>query len=297
LRSFAASRPGQGFGSSSDTGLASIKPHDTGYIKVLKARQEKLFIQRANVNDARDNLRRTSEMQLAAQAKIIALAKSMKDLQHKKATMAETKMILRKSIDAMSAMQDQVRSLAGFFNALAEIITIVGMGHAERYLNTIEAGDSEGANSFALMYNEWQVKEIRETMITLRGHFAFVVKSADLYQEVAASHINPCLRMAANLRISATETEQNVAKEKLERTANESAEMIRKIAEQEMEVYHRELSQRFQEIENEIEELPPLENQTEVVARIDEGVQEASVKIAEETAQRGELFDEITDKI
>ncbi|KAN0103471.1 hypothetical protein V8E51_011784 [Hyaloscypha variabilis] len=188
LRSFAASRPGQGFGSTLDTGLASIKPHDTGYIRVLKARQEKLFIQRANVNDARENLRRTSEMQLAAQAKITALTKSMKNLQHKQATIEETKMILRKSIDAMSAMQDQVRSLAGFFNALAEIITIVGMGHAERYLNTIEAGVSEGANSFALMYNEWQVKEIRETMITLRGHFAFVVRSADLYQEVQA----PC---------------------------------------------------------------------------------------------------------
>ncbi|KAK0111108.1 hypothetical protein ONS95_001485 [Cadophora gregata] len=299
IRAFASSRPGHGFGSTLDSGLASIKPHDSGYIKVLKARQEKLFIQRANVNDAREHLRRTNEKQLAAQAKIIALAKSMKDLQHKQTTLEETKAILRKSIDAMCAMQEQVRNLAGFFNALAEIITIVGMGHAERYLNTIEDGVAEGSNSFALMYNEWQVKEIRETMITLRGHFAFVVKSADLYQEVAAAHINPCLRMAANLRISATEAEQNVAKEKLERAAIESSEMIQSIAEEQMEVYRKELSQRVEEIEHELNELdlPPLNDQAEFVARIEEGVQEASDETAREIAHRGELYDEITDEI
>ncbi|KAN0103470.1 hypothetical protein V8E51_011783 [Hyaloscypha variabilis] len=88
-----------------------------------------------------------------------------------------------------------------------------------------------------------------------------------------------------------------MAKEELEQTANASAKKIQGIAQQQMEAYHQELSQRFQEIEDEIEGLPPLENQAEIVARIDEGVQEASNEIVEETAQRGELYDEIWDEI
>lgn len=48
---------------------------------------------------------------------------------------------------------------------------------------------------------------IRETVITLRGHFGFVAHSADMYQDIATSHINPCIRMAANIPLSAGSAE------------------------------------------------------------------------------------------
>ena len=78
------------------------------------------------------------------------------------------------------------------------------MSDAKRYLETIEDGFDKTSDAFAIAYNRAQVDTIRETVITLRGHFRFVVKSADLYDEVATTHINPCIRMAARLPVSAS---------------------------------------------------------------------------------------------
>jgi hypothetical protein len=74
------------------------------------------------------------------------------------------------------------------------------------------------------------MQAIRETMIILRGHFAFVATSADLYQNIAGSHINPCLRMAASLPLSATIEEQEKAKGELKEATDGSAEAIKKLA-------------------------------------------------------------------
>lgn len=58
------------------------------------------------MKDAQDNLRKTQELQLSAQTTIIQLAKTISDLKYNKATMEETKKILRKSINAIVTMQD-----------------------------------------------------------------------------------------------------------------------------------------------------------------------------------------------
>lgn len=55
------------------------------------------------------------------------------------------------------AMQDQVRQLTGFFNVLANIISIVCKGHAEKYLQTVEAGITKPGDQFTLAYSERQL--------------------------------------------------------------------------------------------------------------------------------------------
>jgi len=295
LRSFAAAQPGQGFGGGLDNGSSN----DLGYVKVLKGRQQKLFIMRAAMKDAQDNLKKTQEQQLSAQTTIIQLAKTMSDLKHNKATMEETKKILRKSIDAIVAMQDQFRTLAGFFNMLANIITIYGMGHAERYLSTIQGGVTHTDDIFTIAYNEAEVQAIRETMIVLRGHFAFVATSADLYQNIAGSHINPCLRMAASLPLSATIEEQEKAKGELKEATDGSAEAIKKLAQQELEKFQSQLVERCEEIEGELEtlSLPAREYERENLKAIEEGVKESNEELADSTATQHQLYEEIADDI
>jgi len=300
LRSFAAAQPGQGFGGSLETTRVP-GPNDSEYTQVMRHRQQKLLIMRSAMRDAQDNLARTTEAQLAAQDQIIELARTMKDLQHQQATLEWTKGILRKSIDVMVAMQDQIRTLAGFFNALANIISIVGKGQAERYLDTINKGITKDGGRFAIAYNESQIQVLRETVITLRAHFSFVVKSADMYQEIATSHINPCIRMAASLPLSATPEQQEAAKAKLKQATDESSEAIKLLAQQELGVYYRDLEQRCQKIE---EELGPLalraledENENENLKAIEQGVKESGEEVAESIKQSGALFDEIMDDI
>ena len=118
LRAYAASQPGYGFGSTMDIPQAAkgSSADNTGYNRVLKGRYEKIMIMRAAAQDAKENMTRTLNMQLAAQAKVIELNHAMKSLEHKNATIAETKVILKKSINAMRAMQEEVRQLAQIFN-------------------------------------------------------------------------------------------------------------------------------------------------------------------------------------
>ncbi|KAI3317963.1 hypothetical protein HD806DRAFT_540623 [Xylariaceae sp. AK1471] len=70
-----------------------------------------------------------------------------------KTLLDNTKKILRKAIDAMTSMQDQIRSLAGFFTMLANIICIVGNGYAQRYLDTIQSGVDGKEDEFTLAWN------------------------------------------------------------------------------------------------------------------------------------------------
>jgi hypothetical protein len=299
LRSFAASQPGQGFGGSLDVSDLNVSPDDSAYSKVLHQRHQKLLITRSAMNDARNNIERTAEMQLQAQAQIVEIARMMGEPKHKQATLEDTKKILSKSIDVMAAMQDEVRQLTGFFNALASIISIVCKGHAEQYLQTIDAGITRQGGQFAIAYNEQQLQIIRETVITLRGHFSFVVHSADMYQEIATTHINPCIRMAANLPLSAGPAEQEEAKKVLQQTTDKSSEAIKKLAQQELEAYHNDLEKRVLEIEGELVALglPAPEADEENLKAIEDGVKESSEEIAEELEEMGGLFEEITDDL
>lgn len=160
------------------------------------------------MKDAQENLTKSTEMQLAAQAKVIEFVKVMDDLDNKTVTIDQTKSILRKSIDSTTSMQDQIKTLAGFFEMLADIISIVGVSQAQHFLDSIRAGITQSANSIEMGFHQSQINMIRETLLTLRGHFGFVITSADLYQKIATNHINPCLRMVALLPLSASPAEQ-----------------------------------------------------------------------------------------
>jgi hypothetical protein len=251
------------------------------------------------MNDARTNLEKAAEMQLQAQAQIVEIARTMKELEHKQATLEDTKKILRKSIDVMVAMQDQIRQLTGFFNALANIISIVCKGHAEQYLQAIDAGITKQDDKFAIAYSEQQLQIIRETLFTLRGHFSFVVHSTDMYQEIATTYINPCIRMAANLPLSAGPEDQEKAKQVLKQMTDESSDAIKKLAQQELEAYHKDLETRVQEIEGELTALglPVPETEDENLRAIEDGVKESSEEIAEDFGEMGEFFEEISDDI
>jgi hypothetical protein len=297
LRSFAATQPGQGFGGTMNPPIADIGSKDSGYTKVLKARHEKLVIMRTAMKDAQENLTRSTEMQLAAQAKVIEFVKVMDDLDNKTVTIDQTKDILRKSIDSMTSMQDQVKTLAGFFEMLADIISIVGVSQAQQFLDTIRVGITQSANGIEIGFHQSQINMIRETLLTLRGHFGFVVQSADLYQAIATKHINPCLRMAALLPLSASPEEQGEAKKELKKATDESAEAIEALAKKEMNSYYQQLEDRCKEIEADIGKLPELEDELGTIHAIEEGVKEASEEIIGVVAEKYEMELEITDDL
>ncbi|KAL7800903.1 hypothetical protein V8C43DRAFT_302111 [Trichoderma afarasin] len=300
LRSFAASQPGQGFGGSMDSAALNVPPSNSNYSKFLRQRHQKLLITRTAMNEARNNLERAVQKQLQVQNRTTENARALKELEFKEATMDDTKKILRKSIDIMTAMQDQVRQLTGFFNALANIISIVCKGHAEQYLQTIKAGITKPGDQFTLAYSEAQLQMIRESVITLRGHFSFVVHSVDMYQEIATTHINPCIRLVANLPLSADSNEQKKAKTFLEKTTDESSKAIRKLAKQELEAYHRDFEKRIQEIEEEMAALglPAAVEDEENLKAIEDGVKESGEKILENLEEMDNLLNmEILDDL
>ncbi|KAL6798171.1 hypothetical protein J3E68DRAFT_449169 [Trichoderma sp. SZMC 28012] len=292
LRSFAASQPGQGFGGSMDSAALNVPPSNSNYSKFLRQRHQKLLITRTAMNEARNNLERAVQKQLQVQNRTTENARALKELEFKEATMDDTKKILRKSIDIMTAMQDQVRQLTGFFNALANIISIVCKGHAEQYLQTIKAGITKPGDQFTLAYSEAQLQMIRESVITLRGHFSFVVHSVDMYQEIATTHINPCIRLVANLPLSANSNEQKKAKTFLEKRTEESSKAIQKLAKQELEAYHRDFEKRIQEIEEEMAALglPAAVEDEENLKAIEDGVKESGEKISEDLEEMDNLL-------
>jgi len=316
LRAFAASLPGQGFGGSLDsphpTSSTSDSSHPTlstsgstpTYDRVLHQRHQTLLIKRSAMNEARTNLEKQTERQLQAQAEIIDIARKMKDLAHKQTTIEDTKRILRKAIDVMVAMQDQVRQLTGFFNALASIISILCMGQAETYLATINAGlaTSPGGEFLRLAHTEHQLHAIRETVVTLRGHFGYVVHSTDMYQEIATRHINPCIRMAANLPLSAGEAQQEEARRQLKQMTDASSEAIKALARHEMEAYQRDLDSRMLEIDEEIAALrfEPFEGEDEGenVQAIEEGVRASAEEVARaRNVPMVEVYEEIGEDL
>ncbi|KAK4463239.1 hypothetical protein QBC42DRAFT_305028 [Cladorrhinum samala] len=305
LRSFAASQPGQGFAGSLDVPVQTSRPGDSAYTKIMRQRHQKLFITRIAMNDARSNLEKTAEMQQQVQAQIVEIARALKEFEHKGATLEDTKKILRRAMDAMVAFQDQVRQLTDFFNVIASIISVVCKSHAEQYLQTIEEGvdrgNGGGADIFAIAYSEQQLRIIRETLVTLRGHFSFVVSSTSLYQEIATAHINPCIRMAANLPLSVSPAQQDLAKQQLKDATDKSSEAIKMLAQKQMEAYHNELDKRVSEIEDEMAALglPPSElaDEEENLRAVEEGVKEAGDEIAEDAKWAADLFEDITADI
>ncbi|KAK5662533.1 hypothetical protein OQA88_8445 [Cercophora sp. LCS_1] len=283
----------------------SARPHrrtTRHYDKILHQRHQTLLIKRSAMNEARTNLERQTERRLQAQADIIEIDCRMRELAHEETAYEDTKKVLRKAIDVAVAMQDQVRQLTGFFNALASIIAIICVGQAETYLSTIEAGLNPSAEERVLLaaHSERQLQIIRETVVSLRGHFGFVVHSADMYQDIATRHINPCIRMAANLPLSAGPAEQDEARRRLKLMTDESSEAIRRLAQQEMEAHQRDLESRVLEIEGEMAALefePPPEELEEVRQAIRERVEEPSKEMEEEVEGLGGLFEEIMDDL
>ena len=287
LVAFAAAQPGFGFGSSMDTS------QDTGQDRVLKRRYHKLMVTKTAMQDCRTRMEKNAEAQLAAQNRVIDLVRNMEQLDHNKGAIEDTKRILRESVDAMMAMQGEVRRLAEFFAILAEIVSIAGMKHAGRFLDGVKGGD----DPFSLAYSETQAQLLRETMFTLRGHFAFVVRSADLYEEINREHIAPCLRMATLLPISASPEKQNEAKLTLAEQTQASAEAIKKIAQEQMRIYQGELEKRCQEIDADLGLIEGPEMEPERLQAIQDGVNESSNAAEEKVAasRPPELWYEIED--
>jgi hypothetical protein len=248
------------------------------------------------MNDARNNLERTTNMHLEAQAKIVEIARTMKELESKQATLQETKNILRTAIDVLVAMQSQIRQLTGFFHALVHIISVTCKGHADRYLETIDGGITQtqsGGDVFTLAYSEQQLCAIREAVMALRAHFGFVVRSTDLYQEIATLHINPCIRMAAELPLSAGLAEQQKAKLQLQEVTEKSSDAIRQLAHQEFEDYKQRFSKRVQDMEDEMAAMglpAPELNDEETLKAVEDGVREANQEISEKMDGDAERF-------
>lgn len=60
------------------------------------------------MSDARSNMDKTADMQVQAQAKIIEMAKQMRELHLKQRIAAETKQILRRSMGVLEDMRVQM---------------------------------------------------------------------------------------------------------------------------------------------------------------------------------------------
>jgi hypothetical protein len=274
LAAFAATQPGLNIGSSMGTS------QDTGQDKVLKRRYQKLMVTKAALLDCHTRMEKNAEAQLAAQNKVIDLVRKMEQLDHNKGAIEDTKRILRESVDAMMAMQGEVHRLAEFFTILAETVSIAGTKHAERFIDVVKGG----VDPFRLIYSETQAQLLRETMFTLQGHFAFVVRSAELYEEINGDHLAPCLHMASALPINASPEKQNEAKLALAEQTQASAEAIKKIAQKQMKIYQGELEERCREIDADLKLIEGLEMEPERLRIIQDGVSESSKAVEEKKA-------------
>lgn len=74
-----------------------------------------------------------------------------------------------------------------------------------------------------------------------------------MYQEIATTHINPCIRLVANLPLSASSDKQEEAKASLEQRTEESSEAIQKLAKQEILRSWMTFSRKFQTISRSME--------------------------------------------
>lgn len=239
------------------------------------------------MNEARQNFERTTELQLEAQAKLVEISRTMKQLRAQRATLEDTKKLLLKSSDILSEMKAQVQRLANFFSILANAISIQCKGAGQQYLGMIRGSMTGPDEKFTLASIQGHVKIIREAVITFRGHFSFIVDSAHMYQQIADEHLNPCLRMAATLSLSAGPEEQERAQQFLEKTANESSQAIRELAEKQMDDFFKTLDKRVEEIDGEITTLglPATLNDWQNLQAITEGVKESSDEIVREVGK------------
>ncbi|KAK4099078.1 hypothetical protein N658DRAFT_560555 [Parathielavia hyrcaniae] len=204
LKPLATSQPDYGLGASSQVS------HD---------RHQKLIFTRNAMKEASANLKEAAEKQRQAEAKMVEMAQTLKNFEHRQATLEDNKKTLRDAIDTMAAMQSQIRELKGFFGSLANIVSIDGKRYAEQYLRAIEAGITNrksGGNVSRLVHSERpELGRIRETVMALQGHCSRVKHSTEMYEQISTAHIMPCLRMATSLRLSAGPAQQEEEKRQL----------------------------------------------------------------------------------
>lgn len=279
LSSYASSQPGCGFGLEP---FAEGGPDDSGFDKMMRRRHQKLVMTRAAMKEAQRELKRNLDRQLEANAEILNLGATMKHLRRRQASVHDAKDFLRKAIEAMTKMQQNIRGLSSFFELIGSLIRIDGAGRANRALTTMAAGVGNGPP----VYHATQRKIIHDALIVLRAHFGFVVKQAELYEKIAQLHINPALKRAASISLDPTSSQQQEAQDALQRTTIESVEAIRRLALDEYYDYSKQFETHFREIDKQIGALPPAEKMSPKEIESHTEAVEAGLKEAREDAEK-----------
>ena len=281
LNAKAAAQAGQGFGDTLDIPQPSTEGTNIDFTSILKARHQKLLVMRGAMQQAQQNLQMQTDRHKDTQARAIEIASSLEKLKLEQVALKDIRSILLQAIDTVTHLQREIRQLTLFFNFMSTTISILGRRHTDRYIRAVESGISDNGIDFGLSYGDVQVRMIRETILLLRGHFAFIVESARLYQNISAQYIIPCMRKTADLKVGDSVEKQNEARADLKNFTEECAQSIRHLAQKEFENIQGQLMSRCVEIDDELQSLRLPAPENYVQQAIEEGVKEASAQIPE----------------
>lgn len=301
LKGVASAQPGQGFGDAS-LDMAFQAPADPNNSNldlagILNYRTRKLRFTRAAMEDSKRRLQEKIEGYRDWQRRLIEAGSLLESLREEKITVEALKGLLRKAIDNLGRLQNEVVRLNQFFDFVSGTVSVLMDTVLNRFLDNIESGISEEENDFNLSYGQVQTNTIRQTILSLRGQVSFTIESTRLYLGISQKFIEPSMRMAANIPLGASVEEQQIFINELKTFTTECATAIMDLATQELEKTKGQLDNRLIELGPAEIDLPALPSY--VGKAIDEGIQDASrQKYAEtESLQKSDKEMEDTDDI
>jgi hypothetical protein len=286
LKAFASAQAGRGFGDLLDiprkAGPDSGSEDLNSFRKVY---QQKLLIMREAMHGAQVSLEKTTKQYQAKQSRIVELVKSIDRLHAEEATLVDIKEFLQKTIDCISNLRHEMETLSLFFNFMSHAISQLGHIQGTRFLEAVEDGIYDDKIGFGLSYGDAHAHIIRSAIIRAQAYFSLVVESAQMYQNISADYILPCMNDATKLPLSASRELQNQASEELMQLTKDSANAIEKLAREEFEKMRSQLTVRCQEVQNELENLQPQAVHDYVRQAIEEGVRESSEQMINELGE------------
>lgn len=238
LRTAAVTQTGQGFDNTTSSSMSDL--NGVRLASILNEKQAKVFMMETAMHNAEGNVRRLNQRNQATQAKMINLAHRMKELDHSRATLDDTKKVLAEAINIVSDLQHG-------FGQLKRVFDIIS-GHLEiRISNSLTGRRLERS-----MQNQIRARIIIDTMFQVRGHFFFIYDMSKMYSKISREYLMPCLGHVNDLRIGAvTPADQETAKNHLEEFTNDCSKGISLLTTEELTKFQSELQQRCEEVREE----------------------------------------------
>ncbi|KAI8270720.1 hypothetical protein K4K58_008552 [Colletotrichum sp. SAR11_239] len=120
LRAAAAAQVGQGFGNTTTSSPSDLNGINLQSLMIM--RQNKLLMMETAMKNAEDNVRRITRQNQATQVKMIQLAHQMRQLDHSKAKLEDTKKVLFSATDVLCQIKSGFNTMKKNFDYFAAYI-------------------------------------------------------------------------------------------------------------------------------------------------------------------------------